>query len=216
MRPLHPCLQGRAGHRSPEFRRPKRQDCRHDRLQQPARSDGLHPLRPVQSRLSDGRDHGKGRHAARSRCLARPEEARHRAGRPRRARLLGRRIPPAARRHRHGTDGRRLEAPRLRPRLRHELRRRPHDHGRRARIPASPGERRHAPHDDLVQPRLGQLRRKALQRLHRPPVDGEIPHADLRRCRQDLLPRAGRHPRRGHRDRLRHALHGEEVRSGTP
>ena len=41
--------------------------------------------------------------------------------------------------------------------IRHQLRRRPHDHGRRRGIPRPPAERRHPAHDDLLQSRLGQL-----------------------------------------------------------
>lgn len=163
LRPLHPRLQGRAGHCSADVRRAQQRHRRHDGLQQADGDDGLHPLRPVQPRLPDGRARREGRHGEGPRRAAGPEEARHRAGRAVGARLPGRCLRHGAGRHRHGTDGHGPASPRLRQSLRHELRRGSHDHGGRHRVPRPPATWRRAADDDLVLPGLGLLRREALQ-----------------------------------------------------
>ncbi len=68
---------------------------------------------------------------------------------------------------------------------------------------------------DLLLSRLGELHGEALPGAGRQPLDGQIAAADVRRHRQELLrAEAGHRPQRPRRG-LRHALRGQEGRSGA-
>ena len=119
-------------------------------------------------------------------------------------------------------DGRRPAPHGLRRRLRHQLHRRPHDHGgghRAARAAQEGARRRRAGRSAAVLqllPGLDQLHGALQPRHARQPEHLQEPAADVRRARQDLLRREDRREAGGHGRRLGHAVHRQEVRGGAP
>ena len=132
------------------------------------------------------------------------------AGGPRRHRR-GVRLPGRNKPHRQ--DLRRSPADGLQGRLRHQLRRRPDDHGGGPRVRRALHQRkvRAAAHHHVL-PVVGGLHGEVPRRHDPPLLVVQVPPGDGRRAGQDLLRREdGAGPGQG-LCRLGHALHGQEVR----
>ena len=105
-------------------------------------------------------------------------------------------LPPGHRRGRRHDH--RPPPARLRPRLRHLLRRRPDDHGRRLRAGPPADQRRQAADAHQLLAGLDQVRRDLLSRLPRQSLDLQEPAADDGRGHQELFrPAATASIRRG-------------------
>ena len=115
----------------------------------------------------------------------------------------------------HGRPARRRAAAAgLRLRLRHPVRRRPDDHGRRQRVPrAAPGQRAAAA-DHLLLQRLDEVHGAVLSGPDREYLDVQVADVDGVGPVQDLLGREDEARPEEDPQRRGHVLHGQEVRGG--
>ncbi len=168
--PLRNDVQRSPDSRSAVRREPRLQRRRGARVRHAARRVRLHVLRPVRRRLPDGRARRAGLLLAGHRSHRGSRQGRRRPDRARRPRRARRVLRDGAGHARDRKDGFRPPADGLQLRLRHGLRRRPHDHGRGrgASRPdhAVPVRRQERPAADphLLLPGLGQVLRAPVPR----------------------------------------------------
>ena len=129
---------------------------------------------------------------------------------------MGRGRGPCPRAGYAGPHGRRAACTRLRLRLRHRLRRRPHHHGGGERVHRVGQGRQAAAHVHELLPGLGALCQAALLAVRRAALFEQVPAPDAGCHGEGAFVRASCRTGKTNLRRLRHAVRRQEIRGGCP